>query len=104
MIEAALSFGSSRWQMLRKVQIPQALPTIMAGINQTTMMALAMVVIASLVGAKGLGMEVLISINRVDIDRGFEAGLSIVILAIIIDRITQGIANRYNFKKEQGHV
>ncbi|GAA5345405.1 glycine betaine/proline transport system permease protein [Planifilum fimeticola] len=104
MIEAALSFGSSRWQMLRKVQIPQALPTIMAGVNQTTMMALAMVVIASLVGAKGLGMEVLISINRVDIDRGFEAGLSIVILAIIIDRITQGIANRYNFKKEQGHV
>jgi len=104
MIEAALSFGSSRWQMLRKVQIPQALPTIMAGINQTTMMALAMVVIASLVGAKGLGMEVLISINRVDIDRGFEAGLSIVILAIIIDRITQGIANRYNYKKEQGHV
>ncbi len=104
MIEAALSFGSSRWQMLRKVQLPQALPTIMAGINQTTMMALAMVVIASLVGAKGLGMEVLISINRVDIDRGFEAGLSIVILAIIIDRITQGIANRYNFKKEQGHV
>ena len=81
MIEAALSFGSSRWQMLRKVQIPQALPTIMAGINQTTMMALAMVVIASLVGAKGLGMEVLIAINRVDIDRGFEAGLSIVILA-----------------------
>ncbi len=104
MIEAALSFGSSRWQMLRKVQIPQALPTIMAGINQTTMMALAMVVIASLVGAKGLGMDVLIAINRVDIDRGFEAGLSIVILAIIIDRITQGIANRYNYKKEQGHV
>jgi len=101
MIEAALSFGSSRWQMLRKVQLPQALPTIMAGINQTTMMALAMVVIASLVGAKGLGMEVLISINRVDIDRGFEAGLSIVILAIIIDRITQGIANRYNSKRSR---
>jgi glycine betaine/proline transport system permease protein len=100
MIEAALSFGSSRWQLLRKVQIPQALPTIMAGINQTTMMALAMVVIASLVGAKGLGMEVLISINRVDIDRGFEAGLSIVILAIIIDRLSQGVANRYNYKKE----
>jgi glycine betaine/proline transport system permease protein len=104
MIEAALSFGSSRWQLLRKVQIPQALPTIMAGINQTTMMALAMVVIASLVGAKGLGMEVLISINRVDIDRGFEAGLSIVILAIIIDRLSQGVANRYNYKKEKGHV
>jgi glycine betaine/proline transport system permease protein len=100
MIEAALSFGSSRWQLLIKVQIPQALPTIMAGVNQTTMMALAMVVIASLVGAKGIGMEVLIAINQVDIDRGFEAGLSIVILAIIIDRLSQGVANRYNYKKE----
>lgn len=95
MVEAALSFGSSRWQLLTKVQLPQALPTIMAGINQTTMMALAMVVIASMIGAKGLGMEVLIAINRIDIARGFEAGLSIVFLAIIIDRISQGIANRF---------
>jgi glycine betaine/proline transport system permease protein len=85
---------------LQKVQIPQALPTIMAGVNQTTMMALAMVVIASLVGAKGIGMEVLIAINQVDINHGFEAGLSIVILAIIIDRLSQGVANRYNYKKE----
>lgn len=94
-IESAESFGSSRWQMLRKVQLPQALPTIMAGVNQTTMMALAMVVIASMVGAKGLGEQVLISINSLDIALGFEAGISIVFLAIIIDRVTGGAANRF---------
>lgn len=94
-IESALSFGSSKWQMLRKVQLPQALPTIMAGVNQTTMMALAMVVIASMVGASGLGEQVLISINRIDIALGFEAGISIVFLAIIIDRITNGVADRF---------
>ncbi len=99
MVEAAQSFGSSRWQLLTKVQLPQALPTIMAGINQTTMMALAMVVISSMIGAKGLGMEVLIAINRIDIARGFEAGLSIVFLAIIIDRISQGVANKYEISK-----
>jgi glycine betaine/proline transport system permease protein len=95
MLEAAHSFGSSPWQILTKVEIPQAMPTIMTGINQTTMMAMAMVVIASMVGAKGLGSEVLIAINRIDIARGFEAGLSIVFVAIIIDRITQGIADRF---------
>ncbi|HWO75668.1 MAG TPA: proline/glycine betaine ABC transporter permease [Bacillus sp. (in: firmicutes)] len=94
-IESAESFGSSKWQMLKKVQLPQALPTIMAGVNQTTMMALAMVVIASMVGAKGLGEQVLIAINRIDIALGFEAGISIVFLAIIIDRITGGAANRF---------
>lgn len=99
MVEAAHSFGSSKWQMLTKVQLPQALPTIMTGINQTTMMALAMVVIASMVGAEGLGTEVLIAINRIDIDRGFEAGISIVFLAIIIDRLTLGVANRFNTGK-----
>lgn len=95
MVEAALSFGSSSWDILTKVQLPQALPAIMAGINQTTMMALSMVVIASMIGAKGLGMEVLIAINRIEIGRGFEAGLGIVIIAIIMDRISQGIANRF---------
>src|SRR5690625_7660974 len=94
-IESAQSFGSSRWQMLKKVQLPQALPTIMAGVNQTTMMALAMVVVASMVGAQGLGEQVLISINRIDIALGFEAGISIVFLAIIIDRITNGVADRF---------
>jgi glycine betaine/proline transport system permease protein len=95
MVEAALSFGASNWCVLTKVQLPQALPTIMAGINQTTMMALSMVVIASMIGVKGLGMEVLISINRMDIARGVEAGFGIVILAIIIDRLSQGIADHY---------
>lgn len=98
-IESAESFGSSKWQMLKKVQLPQALPTIMAGVNQTTMMALAMVVIASMVGAKGLGEQVLISINRIDIGLGFEAGISIVFLAILIDRITGGIADRFQRHK-----
>lgn len=94
-IESAQSFGSSRWQMMRKVQLPQALPTIMAGVNQTTMMALSMVVVASMVGAKGLGEQVLKSIDRIDIGLGFEAGISIVFLAIIIDRLTNGFANRF---------
>lgn len=94
-IESAKSFGSTRWQMLMKVQLPQALPTIMAGINQTTMMALAMVVVASMVGAQGLGEQVLRSIDRIDIALGFEAGISIVFLAIIIDRITNGVADRF---------
>src|SRR5699024_8976904 len=101
-IESALSFGSSRGQMLRKVQLPQALPTIMAGVNQTTMMALAMVVIASMVGASGLGEQVLISINRIDIALGFEAGISIVFLAIIIDRITNGVADRFQKHRRVG--
>ncbi|HEY4600049.1 MAG TPA: ABC transporter permease subunit [Cerasibacillus sp.] len=98
-VESALSFGSSKGQMLRKVQLPQAMPTIMAGVNQTTMMALSMVVIASMVGAKGLGEQVLVAINRIDIGLGFEAGISIVFLAIIIDRITNGIANKFQGKK-----
>lgn len=97
MVEAAISFGSSRWQTLVKVQLPQALPTIMTGINQTTMMALSMVVIASMIGAKGLGLEVLRAIQHIDIAKGFEAGVSIVFLAIIIDRMTQGIANRFKY-------
>lgn len=93
-VESAQSFGSSTSQMLTKVQLPQALPTIMAGVNQTTMMALSMAVVGSMVGAQGLGERVLYAINRIDISLGFEAGISIVFLAIIIDRITGGIANR----------
>lgn len=94
MIEAARSFGSTAWQILAKVELPQAMPTIMTGINQTTMMAMSMVVICSMLGTKGIGMEVLIAINRLEMGRGFEAGLAIVILAIIIDRISQGLAHR----------
>jgi glycine betaine/proline transport system permease protein len=93
-VEAARAFGSSSRQILFDVQIPLAIPSIMVGINQTTMMALAMVVIASMIGARGLGLEVLLSINRIEIGRGFEAGLSIVLLAIVIDRITSAMAAR----------
>ncbi len=91
-VEAARAFGSTSRQILVKVQFPMALPTIMAGINQTIMMALAMVVIASMIGAEGLGIEVLNGINRLEPGRGLIGGLGIVIMAIIIDRITQGLA------------
>ncbi|MDM8516377.1 proline/glycine betaine ABC transporter permease [Desulfobacterales bacterium HSG16] len=93
LVEAAHAFGASYWQTLFKVQLPLARPTIMVGINQTTMMALAMVVIASMIGAKGLGLEVLLAINRIEIGRGFEAGLCIVILAIVIDRLTYAMSS-----------
>ena len=91
-IEAAQAFGANRWNLLFDVQLPLARPSIMVGVNQTTMMALAMVVIGSMIGNRGLGMEVLLAINRVDIGKGFEAGLAIVFLAIVIDRITNGFA------------
>lgn len=93
--EAALAYGANRWQMLREVRLPLALPSILAGVNQTTMMALAMVVIASMIGARGIGQEVLLSINRIEVGRGFEAGLSVVALAIVVDRLTQGFARRF---------
>lgn len=99
MVEAAQSFGSSKMQTLIKVQLPQALPSIMTGINQTTMLSISMVVTASMVGAKGLGMEVLQAIGQIDIARGFDAGLSIVIMAVIIDRIVQGMVKRYQIPK-----
>lgn len=97
-VEASAAFGASRWQTLFKVQIPQAMPTIMTGINQTTMMAVAMVVTCAMIGANGLGMEVLIAINRTESGRGLIAGISIVIIAIIIDRLTQSLAD----KKKEG--
>ena len=93
-VEAAQAFGSNSRQVLFEVQLPLAIPSIMVGINQTTMMALAMVVIASMVGAGGLGLEVLRALQGLEIGRGFEAGLSIVLLAIIIDRITHAMAAR----------
>jgi len=91
-LEAAESLGSSSRQILFNVQLPLAFPSIMVGVNQTTMMALSMVVVASMIGARGLGLEVLLAINRIEVGRGFEAGLSIVFLAIIIDRITHALA------------
>ncbi|MBE9482310.1 MAG: proline/glycine betaine ABC transporter permease [Chloroflexi bacterium] len=96
-VEAARAFGSSRRQILFEVQLPLAIPSIMVGINQTTMMALAMVVLASMIGARGLGLEVLLAINRIEVGRGFEAGLCIVLLAIIIDRITHALAARQEY-------
>ena len=93
-LEAADSFGMTRRQMLLKVKIPLAIPTIMAGVNQTTLMALSMVVIASLVGAGGLGLEVNRGLGRIEPGNAFLAGLGIVFLAIIIDRITQALTRR----------
>lgn len=88
-VEAGITFGCTPMQVLFKVQIPGALPSIMAGINQTIMMALSMVIIASMVGAGGLGNDVLASIQRLDIGLGFESGLAVVLLAIMLDRITE---------------
>ncbi len=91
MREAALAFGSNPKQMLYKVELPVALPTIMAGVNQTIMLALSMVVIAALIGAGGLGEPVLKGITQLKIDLGFNGGIAIVILAIYLDRITQAL-------------
>ncbi len=91
-VEAARSFGAAPTQVLTKVQIPMALPTIMAGINQTTMMALAMVTIASMVAAGGLGDNVLNALQKIDSGNGALAGMAIVFLAIVIDRMTQALA------------
>lgn len=88
-VEAARAFGTTRLQLLLSVQLPLARPSIMAGMNQTVMMALAMVVIASMIGARGLGEDVLAGINNMDMGRGLQGGAAIVILAILIDRITQ---------------
>lgn len=88
-IEAAKSFGSTPKQMLYKVQLPIALPTILAGVNQTIMLALSMVVISAMIGAGGLGREVYNGITQLKIGPGFESGLAVVILAMILDRITQ---------------
>lgn len=90
-VEAAEAFGSTPWQLLWKVQLPLAFPTIMAGVNQTIMMALAMVVVASLVGADGLGLEVLRGIGQLNTGQAVVGGLGIVIIAIIIDRISQAV-------------
>ena len=93
LIEAADAFGSTSSQKLFKVQLPLATPTIMAGVNQSIMLALSMVVTASLVGAPGLGADVYRAVSQIDVGQGFEAGLSIVFIAIILDRITQNLRN-----------
>ncbi len=87
MIEAAESFGATKKQLLWKVEIPSAIPSIMAGLTQTIMLSLSMVVIASMVAAPGLGIPILRAINQVNPAKGFEAGIAIVIVAIIMDRV-----------------
>jgi len=102
-LEAADAFGSSSWQKLKNVQMPLALPTIMAGINQTIMMALAMVVIASMIGVQGLGQPVLRAINNQYFTLGMFNGLAIVGIAIIFDRISQAFGRRLQKHQETSH-
>jgi glycine betaine/proline transport system permease protein len=90
-IEAGNAFGCTSSQLLFKVQLPNAMPSIMAGINQTIMLSLSMVVIASMIGAGGIGNTVLTGIQRLDVGTGFEGGLAVVILAVILDRLTQSL-------------
>jgi glycine betaine/proline transport system permease protein len=94
LLEAGIAFGCTRRQLLFKVELPAALPSIMTGVNQTIMLALSMVVIAAMIGAGGLGNEVLAGIQRLDIGRGFEGGFAVVVLAIILDRLSQSLAVR----------
>jgi len=93
-IEAAQSFGSTSSQLLFKVELPMALPTILAGVNQTVLLALSMVVIAALIGSSGLGQPVVEGLQQLRIAKGFEGGLGIVILAIFLDRITQAAGEK----------
>ena len=97
LIEAADSYGSTAAQKLFKVEMPLAKSTIMAGINQTVLLSLSMVVIASMIGAPGLGREVLSALQRAQVGNGFVAGISLVIFAIIVDRLTQS----FNKNNEQ---
>jgi glycine betaine/proline transport system permease protein len=98
-VEAATSFGSTSGQMLLKVQIPLAMPTILAGVNQTIMLSLSMVVISAMIGARGLGEVVLSGVTQMQIGDGFEGGIAVVILAIVLDRITQAVGTRSNARK-----
>ncbi len=94
LIEAAQSFGSTRWQMLWDLQLPMAMRTILAGLNQTLMLALSMVVIAALIGAGGLGLVVNTGLGRLNVGEATSGGVGIVILAIVLDRITQGMGEK----------
>ena len=99
-VEAARAFGASSSQIMFKVELPLAMPTIMAGVNQTIMLSLSMVVIASMIAVKGLGNEVLRAMGRLDAGKAIVGGLGIVILAIVLDRITQGVAQS---GRKRGH-
>ncbi len=91
LVEVGEAFGSNPWKLLVKIQIPVAMPTILAGLNQTMMLSLSMVVITAMIGAGGLGAGVLYAIGQMKIGMGFENGVAVVILAIILDRLTQAI-------------
>ncbi|MDD5590459.1 MAG: proline/glycine betaine ABC transporter permease [Dehalococcoidales bacterium] len=93
MKEMAIAFGASDWQVLSKIELPLALPSIMAGVNQCIMLGISMVVIASMIGAGGLGAEVMRSVSRLDLALGFESGLAIVILAMVLDRVGRSFAS-----------
>ena len=99
MLEASTSFGATRIQTLLKVQIPQAKSTIMTGVNQTIMMCMAMVVTAAMVGAEGLGMDILLAVNQTRAGRGLFPGICVVIIAIILDRLTQALAQKSEVEK-----
>lgn len=101
LVEAGESFGATRWQLLWKVELPHAMPTIMAGVTQCIMLSLSMVVIAALVGADGLGKPVVRALNSVNIAQGFEAGLAIVIVAIILDRVLKQVEPTGNATKKR---
>ena len=103
-VEAARSIGSTRLQLLRKVQLPMAKNTIVLGINQTTMAALSMVTIAALIGAPGLGQVVIKAIDALDIGAAFNAGLAIVVMAIVLDRVTTGVSQRTEKIRRSGRV
>ncbi|MGM0417898.1 MAG: ABC transporter permease [Thermodesulfobacteriota bacterium] len=103
LVEAADAFGSNPRQKLFKLQLPMATPTIMAGINQTVMLALSMVVIAAMIGAKGLGGEVWKAIQRLQSGKGFEAGIGIVIIAMVLDRILQQLGKQKHMESQDDH-
>ena len=88
--EAAIAYGASKWYLLRKIDLPLAAPSILAGVNQTVMLSLAMVVVASLIGAKGLGQDVLEALQYANVGQGILAGVSILFVALILDRVVQG--------------
>ena len=97
-VEAGQAFGATRGRILRQIQLPLALPSIMAGVNQVIMLALSMAVVAGIVGADGLGKEVVQAISTVNLARGVEAGLSVVIIAVYLDRLTAALGNPGDYK------
>nr|WP_242883388.1 ABC transporter permease subunit [Actinomadura litoris] len=104
MVEAGEAFGTPPGRILTRIQIPLAMPSIMAGVNQLIMLSLSMVVIAGMVGAGGLGGEVLEGINRVDVAKGFEGGVAVVVLAIFLDRITGALGDRTTMSRAMANI